>query len=118
MTALREREISEADTDRRMYQRWGWYQLDDIRKRFHVNQITVTSGGRLTLHKHYHQTEHRAMVIGTAEVMLSKQVFLVHENESVNRLSKSMHRLTDQNKMSLEMIEAADQLLCRRGQYD
>ncbi|WP_232628592.1 mannose-1-phosphate guanylyltransferase/mannose-6-phosphate isomerase [Methylobacterium sp. Leaf118] len=102
---LREKAHPEADSHRRMYRPWGWYQRIDIGERFQVKRIMVTPGGRLSLQKHFHRAEHWVVVKGTAEVTLNDQVILVHENEAVYLPIGSLHRLTNPGKIPLELIE-------------
>ncbi len=102
---LRAKAHPEADTHRRMYRPWGWYQRIDIGERFQVKRIMVTPGGRLSLQKHFHRAEHWVVVKGTAEVTLNERVALVHENEAIYLPIGSMHRLTNPGKIPLELIE-------------
>ena len=105
VATLREKSYPEADSHRRMYRPWGWYQRIDIGERFQVKRIMVTPGGRLSLQKHFHRAEHWVVVKGTAEVTVNERVVLVHENEAVYLPIGSMHRLTNPGKIPLELIE-------------
>lgn len=96
---------SEASEHLRMYRPWGWYQRIDIGPRFQVKRISVKPGGRLSLQKHFHRSEHWIVVRGTAEVTLDGAVSQVHENESVYLPIGSVHRLANPGRIDLELIE-------------
>lgn len=103
--ALKANGHAEAESHRRMYRPWGWYQRIDIGDRFQVKRIMVTPGGRLSLQKHYHRAEHWVVVRGTAEVTIDEKTVLVHENEAVYLPIGSLHRLSNPGKIPLELIE-------------
>ena len=62
-------------------------------------------GGKLSLQKHFHRSEHWVVVKGTAEVALGNDVRSVHENESIYIPIGSIHRLANPGKIPLELIE-------------
>ena len=65
----------------------------------------VNPGGMLSLQKHRHRAEHWVVVRGTAEVTIGEQTKAVHENESIFIPIGSVHRLANQGKIPLELIE-------------
>ena len=77
----------------------------DMGERFQVKRIVVIPGGVLSLQKHRHRAEHWVVVRGTAEVTIGDTVDAVHENESVYIPIGSIHRLANQGKIPLELIE-------------
>jgi mannose-1-phosphate guanylyltransferase / mannose-6-phosphate isomerase len=79
---LKVRNRNEALEHRRIYRPWGYYQTADLGSRYQVKRICVNSGGRLSLQKHFHRSEHWVVVHGVAEVTVGDEVRLVHENES------------------------------------
>jgi mannose-1-phosphate guanylyltransferase/mannose-6-phosphate isomerase len=95
----------EASEHLRMYRPWGWYQRIDLGARFQVKRISVKPGGKLSLQKHFHRSEHWIVVRGTAEVTLDGQVSHVHENESIYLPIGCTHRLANPGKIGLELIE-------------
>ena len=90
---------------RRIYRPWGYYQDVDLAPRYRVKRIVVKPGGKLSLQKHFHRSEHWVVVKGTAEVMLGNDVRSVHENESIYIPIGSVHRLANPGKIPLELIE-------------
>jgi mannose-1-phosphate guanylyltransferase/mannose-6-phosphate isomerase len=96
---------SEATDHKRAHRPWGYYESIDMGERFQVKRIVVNSGGILSLQKHRHRAEHWVVVRGTAEVTIGDQVRAVHENESIFIPIGSVHRLANQGKIPLELIE-------------
>jgi len=95
----------EATQHLRIYRPWGHYQSIDRGGRYQVKRIVVRPGGRLSLQKHHHRSEHWIVVKGAAEVTLNGAVQLVHENESVYLPIGAEHRLANPGKIDLELIE-------------
>ena len=77
----------------------------DQGERFQVKRIVVRPGGMLSLQKHHHRAEHWVVVRGTAEVTIEKDIKSVHENESIYIPIGAVHRLANQGKIPLELIE-------------
>jgi len=102
---LRARNRNEALEHRRVYRPWGFYQTADLGARYQVKRICVNSGGRLSLQKHFHRSEHWVVVRGVAEVTVGDEIRLVHENESVYVPIGAVHRLANPGKIPLELIE-------------
>src|ERR1700730_10765085 len=53
---------------------WGSYQSIDIGDRHQVKRIVVKPGGRLSLQKHHHRSEHWIVVRGAARVTVDELV--------------------------------------------
>lgn len=102
---LKSRNVREASEHLKMYRPWGAYQRIDIGTRFQVKRITVKPGGRLSLQKHFHRSEHWIVVSGTAEVTVGNKVMELHENESTYIPIGEVHRLANPGKVPLELIE-------------
>jgi len=96
---------AEATDHRRMHRPWGYYESIDMGDRFQVKRIVVTPGGMLSLQKHRHRAEHWVVVRGTAEVTIGDTIKAVHENESIFIPIGSVHRLANQGRIPLELIE-------------
>lgn len=105
VTKLKAAKRAEATVHKRVHRPWGYYESIDMGERFQVKRIVVNSGGELSLQKHRHRAEHWVVVRGTAEVTTGKDVRAVHENESVFIPIGTVHRLANQGKIPLELIE-------------
>ncbi|MDP2411588.1 MAG: mannose-1-phosphate guanylyltransferase/mannose-6-phosphate isomerase [Pseudolabrys sp.] len=96
---------NEATDHKRGHRPWGYYESLDIGERYQVKRIVVTPGGKLSLQKHRHRAEHWVVVKGTAEVTIGTEMRTVHENESIYLPIGSIHRLANEGKIPLELIE-------------
>ncbi len=105
VTKLKASNRAEATDHKRVHRPWGYYESIDMGERFQVKRIVVNSGGMLSLQKHRHRAEHWVVVRGTAEVTTGNEVRAVHENESVFIPIGCVHRLANQGKIPLELIE-------------
>ncbi len=95
----------EASVHKRVHRPWGYYESIDMGERFQVKRIVVIPGGMLSLQKHRHRAEHWVVVKGTAEVTIGENKRAVHENESIYIPIGTVHRLANQGKIPLELIE-------------
>ena len=95
----------EATVHKRVHRPWGYYESIDMGERFQVKRIVVIPGGMLSLQKHRHRAEHWVVVKGTAEVTIGESKRAVHENESIFIPIGTIHRLANQGKIPLELIE-------------
>ncbi len=102
---LKAEKRAEATDHKRVHRPWGYYELIDMGERFQVKRIVVNPGGILSLQKHRHRSEHWVVVRGTAEVTLGEERRAVHENESIYIPIGSVHRMANQGKIPLELIE-------------
>jgi mannose-1-phosphate guanylyltransferase/mannose-6-phosphate isomerase len=89
----------------KVHRPWGSYQSVDNGDRHQVKRIIVKPGGRLSLQKHHHRSEHWIVVQGAARVTVNELVKTVHENESIYIPIGAVHRLENPGKIQLELIE-------------
>ena len=89
----------------KVHRPWGSYQSVDNGDRHQVKRIIVKPGGRLSLQKHHHRSEHWIVVRGAARVTVNELVKIVHENESIYIPIGAVHRLENPGKILLELIE-------------
>ncbi|MBL8571936.1 MAG: mannose-1-phosphate guanylyltransferase/mannose-6-phosphate isomerase [Phreatobacter sp.] len=94
-----------ADEHRQVLRPWGSYESVDRGERFQVKRIVVKPGARLSLQKHFHRAEHWIVVKGTATVEVDGKATIVRENESAYIPLGAWHRLTNEGKIQLELIE-------------
>ncbi len=89
----------------RTHRPWGCFESIDNGERFQVKHITVNVGGKLSLQRHHHRSEHWVVVKGTAKVTRGEDAFLLSENQSTYIPTGVMHRLENVGKIPLEIIE-------------
>lgn len=84
---------------------WGTYSVLESTERYKMKRIVVKPGKRLSLQKHLHRSEHWVVVSGTATVTVGKNVFYVRPNESTYIPVGEVHRLQNEGKLPLVIVE-------------
>jgi len=84
---------------------WGTYTVLENEFGYKIKKIIVKPGKRLSLQKHLHRNEHWIVVNGTAMVQVENNQYLVRENESTYIKAGEVHRLENQGKIPLILIE-------------
>lgn len=85
---------------------WGTYTVLEENPGYKVKQITVRPGAKLSLQYHQHRSEHWIVVSGTATVTVNDKTFDLKQNESTFIPKESKHRLANNQKENLVIIEA------------
>jgi len=85
---------------------WGTYTVLEDTPGYKIKRIVVKPGKRLSLQKHFHRNEHWIVVSGTATVTVGEDVRLVRPNESTYIKMGEVHRLENQGKIDIVLIEA------------
>jgi mannose-1-phosphate guanylyltransferase len=84
---------------------WGTYEVLIESRQYKVKRIIVKPGHKLSLQKHYHRNEHWIVVSGTATVTVCNDTYLVRPNESTYIRMGDVHRLENQGRIDLVMVE-------------
>ncbi len=85
---------------------WGKYTNLFVGKGFLMKELYVKSKGLLSLQKHHHRSEHWLVTQGIAKVTLNKKTFLKMPNETIFIPLGSIHRIQNNHKTPLKIIEA------------
>lgn len=85
---------------------WGTYTILEDTPGYKIKRIVVHPGKRLSLQKHFHRSEHWIVVSGTATVILGDQTMIVRPNESTYIKMGEVHRLANEGKIPVVLIEA------------
>ena len=88
------------------YRPWGTYTVLEESNGYKIKRIEVKPGSRLSLQKHFHRNEHWIVVSGTATVTVGDETRLVRPNESTYIKMGEIHRLENQGKIPVVLIEA------------
>lgn len=84
---------------------WGTYNVMDETPTYKFKTIVVKPKKRLSLQKHFHRNEHWIVLSGTATVTVGKTKKLIRANESVYIPMGKKHRLENEGKIDLVLIE-------------
>lgn len=85
---------------------WGTYTVLEESVGYKIKRIEVKPNCRLSLQKHFHRNEHWIVVSGTATVTVGNETRLVRPNESTYIKMGEIHRLENQGKIPVVLIEA------------
>jgi len=85
---------------------WGTYTILEDKENYKVKKIIVKPGKRLSLQKHFHRSEHWIVVSGTATVTVGDETRLIRPNESTYIKMGEIHRLENEGKIDVVLIEA------------
>ncbi len=88
------------------YRPWGSYTILEDTPGYKIKRIEVKPGKRLSLQKHFHRNEHWIVVSGTATVTVGDETKLVRPNESTYIKMGEIHRLSNEGKIPVILIEA------------
>ena len=84
---------------------WGTYTVLEDTPGYKIKTIVVKPGKRLSLQKHFHRNEHWTVVSGTATVTVGDTTKLIRPNESTYIKMGEVHRLENEGKIPVVMIE-------------
>ena len=85
---------------------WGTYTVLEEANGYKIKRIEVKPGKRLSLQKHFHRNEHWIVVSGTATVTVGDETRYVRPNESTYIKMGELHRLENEGKIPVVLIEA------------
>jgi mannose-1-phosphate guanylyltransferase len=85
---------------------WGTYTVLENTPGYKIKRIVVKPGKRLSLQKHFHRNEHWIVVSGTATVTVGAETRLIRPNESTYIKMGEIHRLSNDGKIPVVLIEA------------
>lgn len=102
---LKENERKEASEHVTTYRPWGSYTILQQGPRYKIKHAVVNPGEKLSLQKHSHRSEHWVVVKGTAKIVIGDKEIFVHENESAYVPQSTLHRLENEGKIPVEIIE-------------
>ncbi|MBT5491737.1 mannose-1-phosphate guanylyltransferase/mannose-6-phosphate isomerase [bacterium] len=85
---------------------WGTYTILEDSDGYKIKRIEVKPNKRLSLQSHKHRNEHWIVVSGTATVTINDKTFILNQNESTYIKAGDKHRLLNDTKEALVIIEA------------
>ncbi|MEC5101738.1 mannose-1-phosphate guanylyltransferase/mannose-6-phosphate isomerase [Raoultella ornithinolytica] len=104
---LKQNQRREYQLHRESYRPWGRHDKIVNTAKYQINRVVVKPGGKFSLQKHLHRTEHWIVLSGTAEVTIEEKKFLLTENQSTFIPIGVVHMLENIGKIPLELLEIA-----------
>ena len=95
----------EASFHTTVYRPWGYYTILESGHRYKVKKIAIYPGSSISLQLHHHRAEHWIVVKGAAKISKDGEVVFVHENESIYVPKSVQHRVENEGKVDLHIIE-------------
>lgn len=86
---------------------WGRWTMLVRAQGFHVKEVDVLPGKRLSLQSHEHRAEHWIVIAGEAHVTRGEETLTLHANESVFLPIGMKHRLENTGAETLRIVEVA-----------
>ena len=105
VSTLRNKSIPQAETASKDHRPWGWFETLIIQESFRVKRIFIKPGAALSLQSHKYRSEHWIVVEVIATVTIDNQITTLRHSEAIYVPRGSLHRLTNTEKMPVELIE-------------
>lgn len=102
---LKKSNRAEAELHTTVYRPWGYFTVLESGHRYKVKRIAIYPGKSISLQLHHHRAEHWIVVKGTAKITKDAEVTSVHENESIYVPKSTHHRVENEGKVDLQIIE-------------
>lgn len=102
---LKDSSRTEADSHRKVFRPWGYYDSIAKNHRYQAKRIVVNPGAKLSLQKHRHRAEHWVVVQGTAQVTRGDEQLTLEVNQSTYIPVGMVHSLENRSAEALEIIE-------------
>ncbi|KQX44800.1 MULTISPECIES: mannose-1-phosphate guanylyltransferase/mannose-6-phosphate isomerase [unclassified Ensifer] len=93
------------ENHKRSYRPWGFVEEMLMGERFGVKRLVIDPGSRTSLQRHMNRAEHWVVVGGTATVTIGEESSVLTENESLYVPLGRLHRIANQGRIPLELIE-------------
>ncbi len=103
---IKETDCELANIHKLAHRPWGTYEVLLDHNNYKIKRIIVKPGKRLSLQKHFHRNEHWIVVSGTATVTVGDSIKLIRPNESTYIKMGEIHRLENEGKIPVVLIEA------------
>lgn len=103
---VKKRNVEMTNVHTTAHRPWGTYTILEENPGYKVKQITVRPGAKLSLQYHHHRSEHWIVVSGVATVTIDDKTFDLKQNESTYIPKEAKHRLANNQKENLVIIEA------------
>jgi mannose-1-phosphate guanylyltransferase/mannose-6-phosphate isomerase len=84
---------------------WGTYTVLEEQPGIRIKRIMVKPGGRLSLQRHQHRSEHWVVISGTATVTNNNKTTIVTKNQSTYIPVGEKHQLENRGKIDMQLIE-------------
>ncbi len=101
---LRKEDREECQLHKKVFRPWGYYTSVLKQKGYHIKEIFVYPGKRLSLQSHKYRSENWTIVSGESLIQLEDQIFKKEVGDSVFIPKNTKHRLSNPSKDKIATI--------------
>ena len=105
VSTLDKKGFKESKEHKKIFRPWGFYISVIEDSKWKLKEILVKPGQKLSLQMHHRRSEHWIVVNGSAKVQIDQKIFILNENQSCYIPQGSKHRLSNEEKIPLKIIE-------------
>jgi len=105
LTNLKKLDRKELTDNNLVYRPWGYFNSIICHDNYQIKIISLNPGAEISLQKHEHRAEHWIVTSGVASVKLGERIFDLYVNESTFIPKGAVHRLSNNQKKELKIIE-------------
>lgn len=105
VTELKKKGSDLCDTHVTAYRPWGSHTVLDQSPNYKIRKVVVKPGGKLSVQKHFHRSEHWTIVGGTALITVNGIQSILRTNESTFIRLGDEHSVENPGKIDLHLIE-------------
>ena len=102
---LRKNNREEHINHKKVHRPWGCFESLEKKDGYQVKLLTLKPGAKISLQKHIHRAEHWIVIQGEAIITCDEKKFRLTKNQSTFIPQGSIHRLENQSKEILNVIE-------------
>lgn len=102
---LKDKKDSTHAVHRTVYRPWGYYTVLQEGEGFLTKCIMVNSGGKLSIQKHQHRSEHWVVLEGRATILKGDTEYELTEGESIDIGIEEVHSLQNKYDEPLTILE-------------
>ncbi|MBE8189769.1 MAG: mannose-1-phosphate guanylyltransferase/mannose-6-phosphate isomerase [Candidatus Thioglobus sp.] len=102
---LKKNHRTQAQTHRKVYRPWGWYDSIESGEHFQVKRLHINPQSKLSLQLHHRRAEHWVVVKGVASVTNGAEKFELKQGQSTYIPLGVKHSLANNTGVELEIIE-------------
>ena len=102
---MKKRNVKESSEHSVSHRPWGTFSTVEEGEGYKIRHVMLEPEQSLSLQIHKHRNEYWIVIKGTAKVTIEDKELFVRENESIYVAKSQTHRLENQTKTRLELIE-------------
>ena len=103
--SIQKKARNDANSNRKVYRPWGWYDSIEEGLHYQVKRLHVNPGAKLSLQMHHKRAEHWVVISGKATVINGEDVMTLSKGDSTYIPIRTKHCLENKTSDPLQIIE-------------